>query len=878
MPAGTLQGDAADGGILDLLSLAAARPDEAMAKARAILAADPAPYEASVAHQAIGMLQREFGDLDAATGELRSALRLARTAGSGDRQADVLATLGVALIYRGQSGPGLAALGSSLRLVAGAPAARVLVRRGIALWILGRHREALDDLRRAARVLRSAADTIWEARTLTARALVHLACGSTRRAEIDLARAELLFATTSQDLEVAFTWHNRGLVAFRSGDVPMALAHLDEADRRYRRLGATMPDLSIDRCAVLLAAGLPGEALAETDAAVRSFQPNGCQATKKAELLLSAARAALAMADPQVAIERAQAARRMFAAQDRAWWESHASLLLLQARFAAGLTSGRLLAQAERVAVSLDVLSSHDAPQARLLAGRVALALGRPQEADRQFAAAARTRHRRAPAIERAHGWLAEALRADAAGNRRRLLDACRRGFAVLDEHQLSFGASELRAQATAQGAELAALAQRSALTSGRPRLLLIWSERWRAKSQAIPPARPAGDRRLQADLTAVRDVTSRVERARAKGDPSSALQREQLRLEAAIRARVLRSRGRGQASRYQFDVAQLLTELGDARLIQIVEVGGELHLLVCGAGRIRHITGGRGDDAAREVSYARFALSRLAHGRGTDHPADALAVLEASGRRLDSVLLGQATRHLGGGPVIVVPPGRLHAVPWALLPSLRERAVTVAPSAHAWLQARNTVPPEHGDPVLIRGPGLGAGGGEVLALAAEYANATVLCAGTATARRVLRALDGSRLAHIAAHGTFRADSPLFSSLRMDDGPLTVHDLERLRRAPYRLILSTCDSGVLAPAGADELLGLASTLAPLGTAGIVASVVPVNDQATVELMLALHRELRRGATLGQALRDARSGMGGGPVQTATGWSFIALGS
>jgi tetratricopeptide (TPR) repeat protein len=878
MPAGTGQGDVADGGILDLLSLAAARPDEALAKARAILAADPAPYEASVAHQAIGMLQREFGDLEAATGELRSALRLARTAGSGDRQADVLATLGVALIYRGQSGPGLAALGSSLRLVAGAPAGRVLVRRGIALWILGRHREALDDLRRAARVLRSAADTLWEARTLTARALVHLACGSTRRAEIDLARAELLFATTSQDLEVAFTWHNRGLVAFRSGDVPMALAHLDEADRRYRRLGATMPDLSIDRCAVLLAAGLPGEALAETDAAVRSFPPHGRQATKKAELLLSAARAALAVADPQMAMERAQAARRMFVAQDRAWWESHASLLLLQARFAAGLTSGRLLAQAERVAASLDVLSSHDAPQARLLAGRVALALGRPQEADRQFAAAARTRHRRAPAIERAHGWLAEALRADAAGNRRRLLDACRRGFAVLDEHQLSFGASELRAQATAQGAELAALAQRSALTSGRPRLLLVWSERWRAKSQAIPPARPARDRRLQADLTAVRDVTSRVERARAKGDPSSALQREQLRLEAAIRARVLRSRGRGQASRYQFDVGQLLTELGDARLIQIVEVGGELHLLVCGAGRIRHVAGGRGDDAAREVSYARFALSRLAHGRGTDHPADTLAVLEASGRRLDSVLLGQATRHLGAGPVIVVPPGRLHAVPWALLPSLRERAVTVAPSAHAWLQARNMVPPGRGGPVLIRGPGLGAGGGEVLALAAEYANATVLCAGTATARRVLDALDGCRLAHIAAHGTFRADSPLFSSLRMDDGPLTVHDLERLRRAPHRLILSTCDSGVLAPAGADELLGLASTLAPLGTAGIVASVVPVNDQATVELMLALHRELRRGATLGQALLDARSGTGGGPVQTATGWSFIALGS
>src|ERR1022692_2562935 len=94
MAAGTRQRGLADGGILDLLSLAAARPGEALAKARAILAADPAPYEASVAHQAIGMLQHEFGDLDAATGELRSALRLARTAGSGDRQAGEPAALG----------------------------------------------------------------------------------------------------------------------------------------------------------------------------------------------------------------------------------------------------------------------------------------------------------------------------------------------------------------------------------------------------------------------------------------------------------------------------------------------------------------------------------------------------------------------------------------------------------------------------------------------------------------------------------------------------------------------------------------------------------------------------------------------------------------
>ena len=219
-----------------------------------------------------------------------------------------------------------------------------------------------------------------------------------------------------------------------------------------------------------------------------------------------------------------------------------------------------------------------------------------------------------------------------------------------------------------------------------------------------------------------------------------------------------------------------------------------------------------------------------------------------------------------------------MQAVPWALLPSLRDRAVSVAPSARAWLQAREAAPPRRADPVLIRGPGLGVGGGELRALSGQYPGAVVLADGTATARRVLEALDGAPLAHIAAHGTFRADSPLFSSLLMDDGPLTVHDLEGLRSAPYRLILSSCDSGMLATAGANELLGLTSSLVPLGTAGIAASVVPVNDQATVGLMIELHRGLRRGATLGQALCQARAAVHGDPVQAATAWSFVALGA
>jgi hypothetical protein len=230
-----------------------------------------------------------------------------------------------------------------------------------------------------------------------------------------------------------------------------------------------------------------------------------------------------------------------------------------------------------------------------------------------------------------------------------------------------------------------------------------------------------------------------------------------------------------------------------------------------------------------------------------------------------------------------------LQAVPWGLLPALRDRAVSVAPSAASWLRARadgrvsRTARPAHlgdGRIVLVRGPGLASGGAEVPLLAAEYArqDPVVLGGGTATAGQVLAALDGAGLAHIAAHGTFRGDSPLFSALRLDDGPLTVYDLERLGRGPRWLVLSSCDSGVASPAGADEVLGLASSLLPLGTAGIVASVVPVNDEAVVPLMMALHRALRGGRSLAEALRDARPGPEAGPVPAAAGASFICMGA
>jgi tetratricopeptide (TPR) repeat protein len=861
----------------DLLPLALSRPHEALARARVVLKGRPGPYEASVAHQAAGIVLRDFGDVNAGVRELRGALRLARRTGAAEREADVLGSLGGAFVYAGRTADGLAALDRAVQLSSGVMLGRVLHRRGVTLWTLGRYASALDDLRRAISVLRRADDRLWTARALGGRGLVYLAIGSPARADADFVAAERLFAGTGQELEAVHTVVNRAVAAFRSGDLPAALSLLDEAASRYRPLHVPTPFLSLDRCDVLLAAGLASDALAEADAAVGVLEQTHGWPTRKAELLLAAANCALAAAQPRAALDRAQAAYRLFRSQQSAWWQAHAGLVLAQARYAIGPVSSRLLRAADRAAVRLEALGSGEATQAHLLAGRVALDLGRRDDADRHLVAAGRSR-RRGPAMSRASGWLSEALRAEAAGQPRRLLAACRRGLEVLDEHRFTLGASELRARASAHGAELAALAQRHAAHVHRPRLFLAWTERWRATALTVPAVRPSADAELNAGLAALREVTSRLDEARRQGRPAAALQREQLRLEDAVRARSLQARGRAGPGGAAVGIAELLDELGAAQLVEIVDVDGLLYVLVCGAGRVRQFTAGRTQDAIRAAEFARFALRRLARGRPGHNPDSALAILKAAGPELQDAILGPAAGYLGDGPVVVVPPGKLHTLPWALLPALGDRMFSIAPSAGAWMRARAAPPPGRRRVVLARGPGLVTDGAEVPLAAQLYDDVTMLSGKEATAGRVLSALDGAWLAHIAAHGSFRADSPLFSSLRMHDGPLTVYDFEQLHRAPYRLVLPSCDSAVLAPVGADELLGLVSSLLPLGTAGIIAGVVQLNDYAVVPLMVSLHQYLRAGRSLAESMYSVRRDSAGHPAQQAAAMSLLTLGA
>jgi tetratricopeptide (TPR) repeat protein len=857
-----------------LLPLASARPHAALSAARSLLVTRPNAYEASFAHHAIGIVLRDRGDMSGAIEQLRKATALARAAGNTEREMDVLATLGVTLAWMGRSKQGLTHLDRAVAGSRGLAAGRALMRRALVLKEMGRFHEAHRDLSRALPYFRRANDSVWEARSLTWRGEVFLGLGQPRRAAADYLRAEELYEANGDDLEYAKARHNHGCVAFFTGRLPEALGYFDEAARRYSALGETNTDLDIDRCYALLGAGLADEAARETEAALAKIPPGGGIAYKRAELLHAAANAALAADDPVHAKEHARKAHRLFVAQGRNSWAIQADLACTQARFASGERTTSLYRRIELIAEQLDALRGGQAARAHLLAGRLAISRGYSDGAEKHLGIAARSRRQGLP-LARSEGWLASALLASERGSGPAVLRACGRGLDALDEHQMTFGAPELRAHATAHGSELAALAQRHAARNRDPRRLLYWSERWRATALSYRNSRISHDEELAASLSALRSVNRLLAGDSAKPAGRAALERERRRLEQAVQARTRQIPDSHAQYLEPFSFDELAAELGDRTLVELIDVDGVLHVITLAGTRARlHVVGAT---PSREVEMCRFTLRRLA-GHSGPRPGDD-TVLEHRGRRLEDALLGSVIRELPDGPVVVIPPGRLHAVPWGLMPSLAHRPISVAPSAWSWVQARRRKPPVSRRVSLVSGPGLGTGPGEIKELSLRYPDALVLGRGAATVTKVLAAIEGAWLAHIAAHGHFRADSPLFSSLQLDDGPLLVHDLERLGRAPHQLVLPSCDSAAAAAVGSDEVLGLASSLISLGAAGIVASVVPVNDAAAVPLMVAFHDAFSRGANVADALMTARHEQSaGGPVAAAAAQSFLALGA
>jgi hypothetical protein len=308
--------------------------------------------------------------------------------------------------------------------------------------------------------------------------------------------------------------------------------------------------------------------------------------------------------------------------------------------------------------------------------------------------------------------------------------------------------------------------------------------------------------------------------------------------------------------------------------LVGYIVMAGEMHALVVHGSRGRVLDLGPVEPVLERMRTVRADLDTLAlNGMPASLRATVMRSLDRGLTALGDLLwtpLGSVART---GPVVLVPAGALTAVPWTQVPALRGRPLTLARSATAWLRNRQRARRDPSRGVLLAaGPDLTHAETEVESIAALWGSGPALSGGAATGQAVLDGLATASMAHIAAHGVHEAANPLFSAIRLADGPLFGYDLDRATALPDHVVLSACDLGLVTERPGDEVLGMTAALLHAGVASVVASVARVSDEVSAEVLVNYHRGLRAGQTPAEALAAATADRTDAPfVCYGAGW-------
>ncbi len=280
--------------------------------------------------------------------------------------------------------------------------------------------------------------------------------------------------------------------------------------------------------------------------------------------------------------------------------------------------------------------------------------------------------------------------------------------------------------------------------------------------------------------------------------------------------------------------------------------------------------------ELATQVDFARGVLARPAAGPGA-------ALWRAPLRRLHRYLIEplEASGLLRGKrELLVAPHAELHYAPFAALLGpgpdaylVRRYRLTYTPSASVWLRLQARGQPSSAGLLALapRPDALPGSAAEVAAIARLFgAGARVLVGPQATKRALREAAPGQSIIHLATYGVLNKDNPLFSFVELmpqgrEDGRLEVHDVFGLRLRARLVVLSACQtglgSGVLAdvPAG-DDWVGLIQAFLFAGASNVVATLWPVQDRATAELMTRFYTSLAAGQPEAEALAEAQRAM------------------
>src|SRR5713101_5188959 len=212
---------------------------------------------------------------------------------------------------------------------------------------------------------------------------------------------------------------------------------------------------------------------------------------------------------------------------------------------------------------------------------------------------------------------------------------------------------------------------------------------------------------------------------------------------------------------------------------------------------------------------------------------------------------------------VVFVPHGLLHYVPFHALHDgesyLVDRfSVSYAPSASIYALCQQKQANTSGKSLILGIPDAQAPSiaDEVEALQTILPDAELFM-GSAATEDILRTHGpGSRIVHIATHGYFRQDNPMFSSIRLGGSYLSLYDLYHLKLPAELVTLSGCATGLSVVRPGDEVVGLVRGLLQAGAQSLVLSLWDVHDRSTKEFMISLYTRLQQGLSKPLALQGA----------------------
>jgi len=312
--------------------------------------------------------------------------------------------------------------------------------------------------------------------------------------------------------------------------------------------------------------------------------------------------------------------------------------------------------------------------------------------------------------------------------------------------------------------------------------------------------------------------------------------------------------------------LAVLRESLGpDTTLVEYFQVRDRILATIITPNSIDVVAVTSGARVAKVLGMLQYQLAKFRLGPGYVKRFHSL-LLETAQAHLHDLykeLISPIRHRLEGKHLVVVPHESLHYAPFHALFDGNQYlvdsfTVSYAPSASIYVQCRQKSANPDGTSLVLGVPNPQAPSiDDELRWTKTLLPNAKLFAGAEASEKVLRR-EGPRssLIHIASHGFFRPDRPMFSGIWLGDTFLTLYDLYQLRLPADLITLSGCSTGMNAVAAGDELIGLTRGLLFAGARTLLLSLWDVNDRSTQEIMKSFYQRFFKEPNHAFALQGA----------------------